>query len=74
MLDVASPRTAKVSSCVLSVKSMQGQKVGETDFDLSGVVGDRAYGSFDVSPDHSVGETRGRLLEATAELRSGELV
>jgi hypothetical protein len=76
MLDVASPRTAKVSSLwCYPVKSMQGQKVGETDFDLSGVVGDRAYGVLRCESGTILSAKReGRLLEATAELRSGELV
>jgi hypothetical protein len=76
MLDVASPRTVRVSSLWrYPVKSMQGQKVGEMDFDLAGVEGDRAYGVLRRESGTILSAKReGRLLEATADLRSGVLV
>ncbi len=54
---------------------MQGQKVGELDFDAWGVVGDRAHGVLNRESGTILSAKReGRLLEATAEYRSGVLV
>jgi uncharacterized protein YcbX len=76
VLTDSSPRTATVSSLWRHpVKSMQGQRVGEVDFDSLGVVGDRAYGVFNRESGTILSAKReGRLLEAAAELRSGVLV
>ena len=76
MLDVASPRTPRVSSLWrYPVKSMQGQKVGEMEFGMSGVEGDRAFGVLRRESGTILSAKReGRLLEATAEFRSGALV
>lgn len=57
------------------VKSMQGQKVDEADLDSLGVAGDRAYGVLKRESGTILSAKReGRLLEATAEYRSGVLV
>jgi len=76
VLTDSSPQTATVSSLWrYPVKSMQGQKVGEVDFDLLGVVGDRAYGVLNRESGTILSAKReGRLLEAVAEYRSGVLV
>jgi uncharacterized protein YcbX len=57
------------------VKSMQGQMVGELDFDSFGVTGDRAYGVLNRESGTILSAKReGRLLQAAAEYRSGVLV
>jgi uncharacterized protein YcbX len=54
---------------------MQGQKVGELDFDSWGVVNDRAYGVLNRESGTILSAKReGRLLKAAAEYRSGVLV
>jgi hypothetical protein len=71
-----SPRTATVSSLWRHpVKSMQGQRVDDVNFDSLGVVGDRAYGVLNRESGTILSAKReGRLLEAAAEYRSGVLV
>jgi uncharacterized protein YcbX len=70
------PRTARVSSLWrYPVKSMQGQRVSELDFDALGMVGDRAYGVLNRESGTILSAKReGRLLEAAAEYRAGVLV
>ena len=76
MITDSPSRTATVSSLWrYPVKSMQGQEVGELDFDSSGVAGDRAYGVLNTESGTILSAKReGRLLEAAAEYRSGVLI
>lgn len=76
MLSDSPVRTALVSSLWRHpVKSMRGQRVAELDFDELGVVGDRAYGVLNRESGTILSAKReGRLLEASAEYRSGVLV
>lgn len=76
MIHDSSNHPASVSSLSrYPVKSMQGQTLSEVDIDSSGVVGDRAFGVLQRESGTILSAKReGRLLEATAELRSDALV
>jgi uncharacterized protein YcbX len=57
------------------VKSMQGEVCLELDMEANGVAGDRSWGVLDLTSNTVISAKRdGRLLEASASLRDGEIL
>lgn len=70
-----SPVASVASLWRYPVKSMGGEIRDELQFERSGVVGDRAYGVYDVTSKTVISAKReGRLLNASAALSSGVLL